>query len=459
MSIGPVVAGGGLTGALLALRLADRTDATDPKGTDTDSIDRAATIHVIDRREDPRIVPAERGRSINLAMSTRGLDALRRVGLADTVIAAGVPMKGRMMHDTGGHLTFQPYGTDPAHVLQSVDRDALTNTLLDAVDTRDNITVHYGCIVRDINIKDHYVLYEQAGENRQLPYDAIYGADGAYSTVRLRLQKTGRFDFEQEFLSHGYKELVIPASAGGGYQLEPNALHIWPRGANMMIALPNPDSTFTATLFWPYSGPGGFDQVTSDRQIVEAFERHYPDALALLPDVVEQFHAHPTSSLVTVRCGPWYHEDRVLILGDAAHAVVPFYGQGANAGMEDVTMLCDSLDAHPGDRAAAFRSFYEARKPHTDALAELALGNFVEMRDHVASRSFLFRQLLRRLLHRLAGDRLTPEYTLVTFSRTPYGAAVAAGKRIDRMIDLGVVLVVAFVLVVLALLVYLLQLG
>jgi kynurenine 3-monooxygenase len=437
---GPVVAGGGLTGALLAIRLADRGEQ----------------VHVLDRRDDPRVVPAERGRSINLALSTRGFDALERVGLADAVRAAGVPMRGRMMHDTSGHLTFQPYGTDPAHVLQSVDRDALTNTLLDAVDTRPGITVHYGCIVRDVNIKDHYVLYEQRGSNLQLPYDTIYGADGAYSTVRLRLQKTGRFDFEQEFLSHGYKELLIPAAADGSYQLEPNALHIWPRGAHMMIALPNPDGSFTATLFWPYSGRGGFDQVTTDQAILEAFERHYPDALRLLPDVVEQFHDHPTSSLVTIRCGPWFHDDRVLVLGDAAHAVVPFYGQGANAGMEDVTLLCDALDAHADDRSRAFQSFYEDRKPHADALADLALDNFVEMRDHVASRFFLFRQLLRRLLHRLAGDRLTPEYTLVTFSRTPYADAVAAGRRIDRMIDIGVALVAAMIAALVLLVVVLL---
>lgn len=436
-SHGPVVAGGGLTGALLAIRLADRGEA----------------VHVLDRRKDPRVATAERGRSINLALSTRGLDALARAGVEESVRAAGVPMRGRMMHDTGGHLTFQPYGTEPSHVLLSVERDALTNALLDAVDTRAGITMHYGCIVRDINIKDHYVLYDQDGLNHQLGYDAIYGADGAYSTVRLRLQKTGRFDFEQEFLSHGYKELVIPPDDKGGYRMDPHALHIWPRGAHMMIALPNPDGSFTATLFWPYSGQGGFDQVTTDSDILAAFERHYPDALEVLPDVVEQFHEHPTSSLVTIRCGPWYHEDRVLVIGDAAHAVVPFYGQGANAGMEDVTILCDELDARPGDRHAAFRSFYEGRKPHTDALADLALANFVEMRDHVASRFFLFRQLLRRVLHRLAGDRLTPEYTLVTFSRTPYAQAVAAGRRIDRLIDVGVGLVALVAVLVIVLLV------
>ncbi len=323
---------------------------------------------------------------------------------------------------------------------------------------RAGVTTHFASRVRDVDVRSGTLTVTDDTPAR---YDMIFGADGAYSAMRGRLQRIGRIDYAQSFLAHGYKELTIPALADGSHALDPHALHIWPRSSQMMIALPNTDGSFTATLFWPFVAADddpdavSFDAVGDDDAIEATFARQYPDVVALMPDLVADYTTNPASSLVTIRTGPWFHEDRLLVIGDAAHAVVPFYGQGANAALEDVTILFECWNRTGADAAASsragtvFADFYDRRKDDADALADLAIEHYDEMRDDVRSRWFLATAALERTLHRLAPDRFVPLYTMVSFTRTPYATAVARSRRQHRILGL----VVAAALVALALLV------
>jgi kynurenine 3-monooxygenase len=417
------VIGAGLTGCLLACRLADA----------------GHEVVLYDRRPDPRRIGVDEGRSINLAMSTRGLDALARIGLEARVRAGGVPMHGRRMHAVDGTLTFQPYGVRPEHHLLSVSRDELNALLLGAVDERPRIRTVFGRKLEDLDLDTGRLHFADAPEGDLAPEDdlaaeggPVVGADGAWSAVRARMQRTRGFDLEQDHLEHGYKELTIPAAPGGVHRLEPNALHIWPRGSHMLIALPNPDGSFTCTLFWPLAGDVPFESLSTEAAVERVFATEFPDVLPLMPDLAGEFLRNPVGSLVTIRCAPWHHGS-VLLLGDAAHAVVPFYGQGANAAMEDCTILLDVL-AESSDWPAAFAGFERRRKPDADALADLALDNYVEMRAHVASRRFLAERRLERFLHRRFPDRFVPLYTMVTFTRIPYAEAVRRARRQDALL-------------------------
>ena len=428
-----VVVGGGLTGALAAIRLHDAG--------------HSVSLH--ERRADLRRGGQHQGRSINLALSTRGIDALDHVGLAPTLREQAVPMRGRMLHGRDRTLTFQPYSANPAHVLLSVSRDGLNALLLDAVDQR-RIVTHFGHRLVDIELRSSRAVFETASDADapvHEPFDVLIGADGAYSAVRNRMQRIERFSYEQTYLEHGYKELTIPARPDGGFPMEPNALHIWPRGDHMMIALPNEDGSFTCTLFWPYGGKVGFERVDTEQEVRDTFVEQFPDAVDLMPDLVGDYLHNATSSLVTIRCGPWFVDDRILLLGDAAHAVVPFYGQGANAALEDVTIFMDLLAAHDDTWGATMREFYELRKPDTDALADLALDNFVEMRDRVASRLFRLRARAEQQAHRWVPRWVTPLYEMVTFSRTPYVDAVARARRQSTIIDRVLLALAAVVLI------------
>jgi kynurenine 3-monooxygenase len=429
-----VIVGGGLTGALSAVRLHDA----------------GHSVSVHERRADLRRGGPHQGRSINLALSTRGLDALDRVDLSGPLRAQAVPMKGRMLHGRDRSLTFQPYSADPTHVLLSVSRDGLNAMLLDAVDER-AITPLFEHRLVDIRLRSSTAVFDN-GRDVELeveqPFDVLIGADGAYSAVRARLQRTDRFSYEQTYMEHGYKELTIPALDGGGYAMDPNALHIWPRGDHMMIALPNTDGSFTCTLFWPYGGEVGFEGVDTEREVHDTFAAQFPDAIDLMPTLAHDYLHHDTSSLVTIRCGPWFLDDRIVLLGDAAHAVVPFYGQGANAALEDVTIFTELLAQHAGEWGPTMHEFYDRRKPDADALADLALDNFVEMRDRVSSRLFRLRLRAEQQAHRLLPRWVTPLYEMVTFSRTPYADAVARARRQSAMIDRVLIALVAIVVLV-----------
>lgn len=435
------VAGAGLTGCLLAVRLADA----------------GHEVHLFDRRPDLRQRDDDSGRSINLALSTRGLDALARVGLDHVVLEHAIEMPGRMIHGLDGDTTFQPYGTEPHHVLQSVNRDALNIALLDAVDAIEGTTPHFEHRVRDLSVRRGELVIDRPDGRHTDTFDVIYGCDGVYSAVRGRLQRIGRVDFSQAFLTHGYKELTIPAQADGSHQLDPHALHIWPRGSHMMIALANPDGSFTCTLFWPFDGDVSFNTVIGGEAIEQVFRTQFPDALPLMVDFAGEYERNPASSLVTVRTGPWYHGGSALILGDAAHAVVPFYGQGANAALEDVTILMDLYKEYGQDsHEEVFEEFYNSRKPHTDALADLAVDHFVEMRDSVSSRWFLLGKQLERWAATIAPQRFMPLYTMVSFTRTPYAHAVERAQRQQRLLaGLAVAAVLALALLIVVLVVLL----
>jgi kynurenine 3-monooxygenase len=414
-----VIVGSGLAGTLLACFLARQG--------------RAVTLY--ERRADPRSHASERGRSINLALSVRGIHALREVDLADAVLAESILMRGRMIHHRDGALAFQPYGKDDSEALHSVSRTGLNKLLVEAVGRLTGVEMFFDhrCTSFEPDTND-LEFATPGGEVVRVRPGFVIGADGAWSAVRAGLQKTERFDYHQEFLSHGYKELSIPPESGGGFQMEKHALHIWPRGSFMMIALPNLDGSFTCTLFWPFEGPNSFAALRTPEQIVRFFEQEFPDAVPLLPDLAGQFLSNPTSPLVTIRCHPWHLGEQVVLLGDACHAVVPFLGQGMNAAFEDCTVLASCLAEHPHDRAHALAVYEERRREHTDTLARLCVENFLEMRDRVGSRWFLLRKKLTVLLHALFPRWYLPLYTMIEFTRIPYARAVDRAAWQDRVV-------------------------
>jgi len=428
-----VIAGAGLAGALLAVMLGRR----------------GWPVTLYERRPDPRAAGFVGGRSINLALSVRGLTALERVGLAERVRADALPMSGRLMHATDGTTTYQPYSRLEDRAINSVSRGGLNLALLEAADALPSVTIEFDRRVAEADLEAGRIhLEDGAGTPRgEATGDLIVGADGAFSAIRAAMQRTQRFDYSQSWLPHGYKELEIPPTAAGDFALDPHALHIWPRGGSMMIALPNRDRTFTCTLFWPLEGEHSFGHLpaatASDAEITAFFERWYGDAVPLMPTLVRDYRANPTSSLVTIRCAPWHHEPetpgagpRFVLLGDAAHAIVPFYGQGMNAAFEDCRVLDELIDEMPetqrGDFSRLLPEFSRRRKPAADAIAAPALANFVEMRDKVGSRAFLWRKKIEKLLNRLFPKAYVPLYDLVSFSNVPYHEARARARRQDR---------------------------
>lgn len=424
--------GGGLGGALLAAYLG-----------------RAGyPVELYERRPDPRAGTIIGGRSINLAISVRGLHALREVGLADDVLRMAVPMRGRMIHTRGGELHYQPYDKDPSRSINSVSRGGLNALTLEAAQKHANVTVHFDhrCVDVDLD-RPRAELVRPDGQVVYAESDLLIGIDGAFSAVRRAMQRTDRFNFSQTYLEHGYKELTIPPAAGGGFRMEPHALHIWPRRSFMMIALPNPDGSFTCTLFLHFGGGagerrgaaegGGFSALVTRSDVQRFFEQQFADALPLMPTLLDDFERNPTGAMATMRCRPWHVGGKVALVGDAAHAVVPFYGQGANASFEDCAVLSECLQRHAPDWARALAEYDAARQPHADALADLALMNFIEMRDKTARTSFRAYKKLDRLLHAAAPAFYTPLYTLVSFTRTPYGDARRIARRQDRAVAIA----------------------
>jgi kynurenine 3-monooxygenase len=411
-------------------------------------------VDLYERRADPRAGGPDRGRSINLALSVRGIEALREVGLAEAVLKAAIPMRGRMMHDRAGTLTFQPYGKDESESINSISRAGLNDLLLDAALRYPGVRCFFGqrCTGIDLATVTLELAHEGTHDTTRVACERVVGADGAYSAVRTAMQRHERFDYGQEYLSHGYKELTIPAGPHGEFLLEKQALHIWPRHSFMMIALPNPDGSFTCTLFYPFEGLESFATLKTDDDVTHFFGEQFPDAVPLMPTLKEDFHNNPTGALVTVRCRPWHFADKVVLIGDACHAVVPFLGQGMNAAFEDCTVLSECLARHAPDWEGAFRDYEGRRKENTDTLAELCVANFLEMRDRVNSRSFLLQKKAENFLHKLLPGWYLPLYTLVTFTRTPYAEAPRRVRRQDRIVGAVVVGLLVLVLVVLALL-------
>lgn len=412
-----VVAGAGLAGSLIAVHLARR-------GHD---------VRVVERRGDPRSPGArEQGRSINLGLSQRGIQALRAVGLLDALAPLTVPMRGRVVHSPDGVLRFQPYGCADDEILHSVLRHDLNVLLVDEAE-RLGVRFVWDTKVLDVDATAPSVRTE-TGEHAA---DLVIGADGAFSAVRARLRRGRRMDLHQEFLDWGYKELLIPVGDDGEPRTELRALHVWPGDDGLIVAHPNFDGSLTATVFLPFDGPNGFAGLTTPERVRAFFAHRFPDTPRLIPDLVEQFLDHQPASLVTVRARPWHvagGAGGVVLLGDAAHAVYPFFGQGMNSAFEDCTVLDACLAERPGDVPAALAAFEAARRPHTDVLAELSKRNFVELRDKVRSPLFLARKKADLILHRRFPRAWVPLYTLISHTTVPYGEALARAKRQDRLL-------------------------
>ena len=410
--------GAGLNGPLLALGL----------------VRRGFTVEIYERRADMRRVRQSAGRSINLALSTRGIYALSQAGLWDEMQKIVIPMKGRMMHAVSSELTFQPYGKNESDVIHSISRAALNIALMDAAEAAGvRIFFQQRCTGADLRTGAIRLCDEQTGKDATLESQVVIGCDGSASAIRNEMLKLNRFNFSQQYLDYGYKELTIPAAAGK-HVLEPHALHIWPRGNYMLIALPNPDGTFACILFLPFQGPDSFAQLTTPAAVVEFFRSRFPDAFPLMPNAAEDFVANPTGAMVTIKCSPWHAEGRVLLLGDAAHAIVPFFGQGINCGFEDCTCFFELLDRHAADWQRGFSDFEEVRRVNTDAIADLAVENFVEMRDLVADPRFLLKKKVELALEAKYPRLFVPKYAMVTFHRIPYSIALQRGRVQDRML-------------------------
>lgn len=416
------LAGGGLTGPLAAVYLARR----------------GHRVTIYERRPDPRLSGAAAGRSINLALSVRGIDALRRVGLDTRIMHCALPMRGRTLHDDDGTTSFQAYSADGTKAIYSVSRGALNEELLTAAEGCPGVTIRFAHPVIEASTTDEAATLRLAAPDgeRTATHDVVLGTDGAFSAVRERIVHSSRTDYHQDALPWGYKELTIP-SRDGDFALDPGSLHIWPRRHSMMIALPNPDRSFTATLFWPYDGPNGFAGLDSDGAIVDRMRRDYPDTVPLMPGLAGEFRANPVGSLVTVRMWPWA-SGRLALLGDAAHAIVPFFGQGMNCSFEDVVELDRCLDETGDDVVAGAARTAARRKPNADAIAQMALENFVEMRDRAGSRWFQLAKRAEYRLERLAPARFASQYELVSFTTVPYAEALQRGERRRRAVAAAV---------------------
>ena len=416
-----VLIGSGLAGGLLAAYLGRR----------------GYEVELYERRSDPRAGNFVGGRSINLALSTRGIHALEQLGIANEVLRHAIPMRGRMIHNKSGTLHFAPYDVDPSKCINSIGRAALNTSVIEAALRYPGVRVHFNHKCTDVDLESGRVYLLDLSTHQPISSsgEAIIGVDGAFSAVRQSMQeKLDRFDYDESYLAHGYKELTIPPGSNNEWQMEKNALHIWPRKSFMMIALPNPDGSFTCTLFWQFKGPRSFETVTADEDIGRFFAEEFPDAISLMPTLLEDFRHNPTGSLVTIRCAPWSYKDKVAILGDAAHAVVPFYGQGMNAAFEDCVVLDECLARFPEDRKRAFAEYFAQRKPNTDALADLAVQNFIEMRDKTALRTFRAKKKLDHFLEAALPRTYLPLYTMVTFTRIPYKEAARRARRQDMWI-------------------------
>lgn len=411
--------GAGLNGPLLGLGL----------------VKRGFEVDVYERRPDMRCVRLSAGRSINLALSTRGIHALTATGLWDEMRKIVIPMAGRMMHSISSELTFQPYGKDESEVIYSISRADLNIALLNAAE-KAGVKTHFQQRCTGVNLKtgDVHLRDEEAGREQTLPTDVVIGCDGSASAMRAEMLKLNRFNFSQQYLDYGYKELTIPAKPDGAHALDPNALHIWPRGNYMLIALPNVDGTFACILFLPFNGSDSFAELGDPARVREFFQSRFRDAFRLMPDLAENFFSNPLGSMVTIKCSPWHVEGRALLLGDAAHAIVPFFGQGINCGFEDCTWLLDLIDKHEGDWPEVFAEFEQARKANTDAIADLAVENFVEMRDRVADPKFLLRKKVELALEDRYPRQFVPKYAMVTFHRIPYAVALSRGITQDKIL-------------------------
>jgi kynurenine 3-monooxygenase len=419
------IAGAGLAGSLLSIYLSRKGFAVD----------------IYERRGDMRTENIDGGRSINLALSTRGIHALKEVGLYDEIKKISIPMYGRMIHHVKGEQTFQRYGKDDTEYINAVSRAELNKSLMNLAEKEKNVKFYFHQAFKSVRFETGEVILnnEKNGENTKIITERIIAADGAWSAVRREMQKMQRFNYSQEYENYGYKELTIPSGPNSSFHIEKNCLHIWPRGSFMLIALPNLDGSFTCTLFLAYDtalgGENSFEYLTSEENVKKFFNKQFPDAEKLMPKLAEEFFGNPTGSLVTVKCYPWRVKDKAVMVGDACHAIVPFFGQGMNAAFEDCTYLNSLIDEHKDDWEKIFEEYQQIRKPNADAIADLAQENFIEMRDLVAEPKFQLKKKIESELYIRYPDKFIPKYTMVTFMRMPYTEALSKGKRQDLILN------------------------
>lgn len=415
------IIGAGLVGSLLSIFLTRR----------------GYKVTIYERRGDMRQEKMSAGRSINLALSDRGLLALEKLGIADAIRQISIPMHGRYIHHQDGSTAFQPYGKEGQYI-HSVSRATLNTTLMDLAEA-EGVTIRFNEKLDKIDWQQDIIRFENTKGN-QLPSadtDLVFGADGAFSAARLQHQlQHDQFNYSQYYIDCGYKELSIPPTTAGGFAMEEKALHIWPRKDYMLIALPNLDKSFTCTLFFPFKGEASFEKLTTETAVRAFFEKTFPDAVPMMPDYVQEFFSNPTSSLVTVKCYPWVRGDQFALIGDAAHAIVPFFGQGMNCGFEDCRVLDELIVKYGHDWKAILEEYQFLRKPDADAIADLAIANFTEMREKTADPAFLLQKKIEARLHEKYPDRWIPAYSQVTFSpHIRYSEALRRGQQQEAIMQ------------------------
>jgi len=416
------IVGAGLVGSLLSIYLAKK----------------GYKINIYERRADMRNITMSAGRSINLALSDRGWRGLEGVGIADEIKKIAIPMFGRFIHNRDGSTAYQPYGKDN-QAIYSVSRADINMKLMDLAEKQENVTIHFEKKCSNINRKNLEVTFEDTITNKAtiVTSDLLFGADGAFAASRLNMQLANdRFEYNQHYIDCGYKELIIPPGENAQFLMDKNALHIWPRGSFMMIALPNPDGNFTCTLFMPFTGEKSFEKLKTKQEITAFFNEEFADAVPLMPTLVEDFIANPVASLVTVKCAPWTFDNKIALIGDAAHAIVPFYGQGMNCGFEDCVVLNELIEKHANNWDKIMPEYQALRKPDGDAIADLAVANFIEMRDKTADPKFLLQKKIEAKFSAKYPDKWIPLYSMVTYSpHIRYSKALSEGNKQQVIMD------------------------
>jgi kynurenine 3-monooxygenase len=416
-----IIIGAGLVGSLWAVYLSKA----------------GYSVTIYERRPDIRKAEISAGKSINLALSVRGWTALDAVGVGDEIREIAIPMYGRMMHDMEGKLTYQQYGKEDQAIF-SVSRGKINAKMMDIAEKHGNATIHYNTECKNVDLKNGIAFLKNSltGEEFKVQADLIFAADGAFSAVRYNaMQKLDRFQYSQNYIADGYRELLLPANPDGSYPMDKNALHIWPRGRFMLIALANEDGSFTCTLFMPHENDEfSFDKLNSKEAVNNFFKTIFPDFYEMMPNIADAWEDHPLSNLAIIRCYPWT-KGKVALMGDAAHATVPFYGQGMNAGFEDCTVLCGLMQKHNEDWDKIFAEYSLTRKPDGDALQDLSLDNYYVMRDYVADPDFLLRKKIEAKFSELYPNKWLPLYSQVTFSNIRYSVAYKQGQLQNEIMD------------------------
>lgn len=391
-------------------------------------------VTVFDRRPDIRNIEFS-GRSINLAMSNRGWLTLREIGIEAEIKKIAIPLYKRAMHVIGQTEYYQKYGKE-GEAIWSISRGVLNRRMIDLAE-KAGVSFRFEEKVWDIDLPEAkiYTGETERGHWSEYQFDMVFGCDGAFSRVRHKMQRRSRFDYSQDFIDVGYKELTIPANADGTHKLDKNSFHIWPRGRFMLIAMPNLDGSFTCTLFMPFEGAESFDSIKTKEQATTFFSTYFPNVMQVMDDLMEDFFKNPTSAMVTMKCYPWSYWDKVALVGDSAHAVVPFYGQGMNAGFEDIYVLDQCIAKYGDDWETIFKEYQENRKPNADAIAELSYRNFIEMSSKTADAKFLLQKKIEKRFALKYPDKWIPAYSRVTFSERPYAEALAMGDAQEAIME------------------------